>query len=54
MKWWSVWRMKFLHAPKVKPKAGSPRKTKPAQAMGTNVATNVNGAKVSWGFRMTR
>jgi hypothetical protein len=46
--------MKFLHAPRVKPKARSHRKIKPTQAMGTKPATNVNGAKVSWGFRMTR
>jgi hypothetical protein len=39
--------MKSLHAPRVKLKVGSPRKIKPTQAMGTKVATNVNGAKVN-------
>ncbi len=45
--------MKFLHAPRVKSKARSPKKIKPTQAMETKVTTNVNGAKISWGFRMT-
>ncbi len=32
--------MKFLHNPKVKPEMKSPRRIKPAQAMGTRLATN--------------
>jgi hypothetical protein len=39
--------MKFLHAPKVKPEVKSSTRIKPAQAMGTRLATNVSGAKVS-------
>jgi hypothetical protein len=46
--------MKLLHAPRVKSEAWSPKKIKPAQAMGTKVAINISGAKASQGFIMTR
>jgi hypothetical protein len=38
--------MKLLHAPRVKPEIGSPRRIKLAQAMGVKVVINISGAKV--------
>jgi hypothetical protein len=46
--------MKLLHAPRVKPEIGSPRRIKSAQAMGVKVVINISGAKVGGGLKMTR
>jgi hypothetical protein len=42
--------MKLLHAPRVKSKAGSPKKNKPTEAMEVKVAINASGAKGSLGL----
>jgi hypothetical protein len=46
--------MKLLHNPRGKPEARSSRRIKLAQEMRARVATNESGAKVSWGFKITR
>jgi hypothetical protein len=46
--------MKLLHAPRGKPETRSFRIIKSAQEMGTRVATNESGAKVSQSFKTTR
>jgi hypothetical protein len=46
--------MKLLHNPRGKLETRSSQRIKSAQEMRARVATNENGAKVSWGFKITR